>query len=244
MTDINNPIALKYNKILAIIVPYRDRADHLKQFLPHMITYFQRDKLDKYIQYSIHVIEQLGNKPFNVGKLRNVGFMITQTEADYFCFHDVDYLPIWADYSYCDKPVRLIWHGLVLREDYENFFSAVLMFNKADFLKVNGYSNDYWGWGPEGRDLAIRCQIVSLDFDKRDGTFMSLPHNHRGFKADRTWTDEAIETHRLFQEKIKNIHREYLKDGLNTLKFEKIDTKNISISGKVINNVYHHKVKI
>jgi hypothetical protein len=245
MTDINNNFILsKYNKTLAIIVPYRDRADHLRQFLPHMITYFQRDKLDRYVKYSIHIVEQLGNRPFNVGKLRNCGFSIAQTEADYFCFHDLDYLPVWADYSYCDKPARLIWHGLVLREDYDKFFSAVVMFNKDDFLKVNGYSNDYWGWGPEGRDLAKRCQIAGLGFEKRDGTFISLPHKHRGFKADKTWTEEAVETHKLFQEKMKDFHHNYLNDGLNTLEFELMDTTNVSIAGNFIDNIYHHKIKI
>jgi hypothetical protein len=233
-----------YDKTLAIIVPYRDRTEHLNQFLPHMKAYFERDKLDRRIKYSIHVVEQLGTERFNSGKLKNCGFFITRDKADYFCFHDVDYLPIWADYSYCNKPCRLIWYGLVLREDYENFFGAIVMLNKDDFLKVNGYSNDYWGWGPEDLELGMRCKIVGLGFEKRDGTFIALPHRHRGFKADGTWTDESVETHRRFQEKVRNLSHTYLDDGLNTLQFELRQTKNLSVAGKVIDNIYHHKVRI
>ena len=39
----------RYAKRLAIVVPYRDRAEHLSRFVPHMVTYFQRDKLDRQI---------------------------------------------------------------------------------------------------------------------------------------------------------------------------------------------------
>ena len=113
------------------------------------------------------------------------------------------------------------------------------MFNKQDFLKVNGYSNDYWGWGPEDLELGIRCKIVGLDFDKRDGTFMALPHKHRGFNADRNWTEESTETHRLFQDKIKNLHHAYVDDGLNTLKFELMNTEKFTVDGKIIDNIYN-----
>ena len=37
----------RYSKRLAIIVPYRDRADHLARFVPHLVAYFERDKLDR-----------------------------------------------------------------------------------------------------------------------------------------------------------------------------------------------------
>ena len=40
-------------KRLSIVVPYRDRPAHLKKFLPHMLRYFQRDKVDKAIAFDI-----------------------------------------------------------------------------------------------------------------------------------------------------------------------------------------------
>ena len=100
--------AKAYRKRLAIVVPYRNRAEHLKSFVPHMSAYFQQDKLDRAIPISIHIIEQNGNAPFNRGKLLNAGFMLARDAADYFSFHDIDYLPIWADYSWSATPARLI----------------------------------------------------------------------------------------------------------------------------------------
>jgi hypothetical protein len=105
----------------------------------------------------VHIVEQLGNDPFNRGRLLNAGFVMTKDAADYFCFHDVDYLPIWADYSYVERPTRLICHGVVRVENYEQLFGGVVAFNRADFERINGYSNDYWGWGYEDVDLRLRC---------------------------------------------------------------------------------------
>ena len=34
----------RYSKRLAVVVPYRNRADHLAKFVPHVAAYFERDK--------------------------------------------------------------------------------------------------------------------------------------------------------------------------------------------------------
>jgi hypothetical protein len=54
---------------LAIVVPYRDREEHLKKFLPAMK---KCDFLND-IDYEILIVEQEDGKPFNRGKLLNVG---------------------------------------------------------------------------------------------------------------------------------------------------------------------------
>jgi hypothetical protein len=77
--------------------PYRDRAQHLAQFIPHVVTYFERDKLDRQIAVTINIVEQAGNAPFSRGRLANCGFLLTRDTSDYVCIHDVDYLPMWAD---------------------------------------------------------------------------------------------------------------------------------------------------
>ncbi len=233
-----------YDKRLAIIVPYRDRAEHLKQFLLHMDNYFQRDKLDRNIDYSIHVVEQCGDAPFNRGKIKNCGFSIAQDKADYFCFHDVDYLPLWADYSYPKKPARLIWHGLTLKEDHELFFGGVVLFTKHDFLKVNGYSNDYWGWGFEDNDLRLRCIAAKLGFEKRDGTFQALKHKNAGNLCEGKLTEEGQRNGDLFQKKKETLQDTYRDEGLNTLSFELVRTAALFVDGKPARNVFLHKVTI
>ena len=68
----------RYSKRLAIVVPYRDRAQHLAQFVPHMIMYFERDKLDRQIAVTINIIEQTPGAPFSRGRLGNAGFLLTR----------------------------------------------------------------------------------------------------------------------------------------------------------------------
>lgn len=213
-----------YGKRLAIVVPYRDRLAHLQRFVPHMMDYFARDKLDRLIDYSIHVVEQLGTERFHRGLLCNAGFLIARDSADYFCFHDVDYLPIWADYSHPDKPTRLIWHGLVLKEDYERFFGAVVAFSKADFLKVNGFANAFWGWGPEDLELGLRCKLAGLGFDKRDGTYEALPHPHAGIGPGGEPTAEAMRNFERFNSRFENLKEIYPRDGVNTADFRLVES--------------------
>lgn len=233
-----------YEKRLAIVVPYRDRAEHLSQFVPHIRSYFERDKLDRLIPYQVHVVEQLGSRPFNRGYLKNVGFEIAADMSDYTVFHDVDYLPIWADYSYTEKPYRLIWHGLVLREAYGTFFGAVVGFPNEQFAAANGFSNEYWGWGAEDKELMLRCKLIGLEFGKRDGSYLALPHQHGGRDRFGRLNDAARKIQLMFAERRKNLEFHRIRDGLNSLKFAIASTDKVVIDGKELANFYHHKVEL
>ena len=143
--------------MLGIIVAYRDRAEHLKAFLPHLKAYFERDKLDRTLAYRVLIVEQANQLPFNLGILRNAGSTLLP-ECEQLCFHDVDFLPIWADYSPVDRPTRIIWYGaesapadvgskIILRHNYQYLFGGVVLVPRSDFEIVNGYPMVYWGWG-------------------------------------------------------------------------------------------------
>jgi len=238
------PDPAAYARRLAIVVPYRDRAQHLARFLPHMVTYFERDKLDRAIAYSIHIVEQLGDAKFNRGALLNAGFLIARDAADYFCFHDVDYLPIWADYSYVTQPTRLVLHGLDPQTDSRSFMGAVVAFDRADFERVNGYSNDYWGWGYEDDDLRTRCQHAGLALAFRDGTFSTLPHRHRGYNDDATPTPEAQATARTFTAKLLAGAANFSREGLSTLDFRVEQTVAWVRNGEPQMHIRHHKVAL
>ena len=48
---------------VAVLVPYRDRPEHLRIFLNNMHSYFQKQQLD----YRIYIIEQVGRLFSGVG---------------------------------------------------------------------------------------------------------------------------------------------------------------------------------
>lgn len=152
----------------AIVVPYRDRAVHLRQFLDRMRPY----------RHDVIVIHQGDELPFNRAKLFNVFFKEYGSDYDYFVCHDVDMIPIDADYSYSDIPTHLATKcsqfGFVM--PYPEYFGGVTMFTSRDFERVDGYSNDFWGWG--GEDDEMRKNVLShgLSIGSRVCKFDSLPH--------------------------------------------------------------------
>ena len=237
-------MAARYSKRLAIVVPYRDRAEHLRQFVPHLVTYFQRDKLDRHIPFSLHVVEQSGNAAFNRGRVCNCGYALARDNADYVCFHDVDYLPLWTDYSWSAKPARLAWNGLTLPENPDSFFGGVVLFDRAAFEYVNGFPNVYWGWGCEDLELGRRCTLAGLGFDKRDGTYLPLPHPHAGYTATGVRTNEAQRTHTLFQKRRGSLADFMTADGLSNLKFELIEKRPITVDGRILPGSFHYIVDI
>ena len=90
---------------LGVIVPYRNRPNQLKHFLNHIKLYLDKKDID----YEIIIVEQTEKNNFNRGKLLNIGFLkAEELKCDYIVFHDIDMLPIDADYSYTSKPTHLI----------------------------------------------------------------------------------------------------------------------------------------
>ncbi|XP_037353967.1 beta-1,4-galactosyltransferase 1-like [Talpa occidentalis] len=77
---------------VAIIIPFRNRQEHLKYWLYYLHPILQRQQLD----YGIYVINQAGDVMFNRAKLLNVGFQESLKDYDYNCFvfSDVDLIPM------------------------------------------------------------------------------------------------------------------------------------------------------
>lgn len=216
-------------KRLSIIVHYRDRPAHLREFVSHVGRYFARDKVDKEIPYRVLVVEQAPGLPINLGALNNIGFALTADESDYTCFHDVDYLPIWADYSWVDVPTPMLWYGAekhpirvhdpvskTVSPSPEFFGGAVLVPNNL-FRKVNGYSNDYWGWGREDMDLRRRFLAAGVELGRRKGTFQPLYHDNRGFNPDGSPSREFARNCEIYDIKWAS-GRTY--DGVSTLDYD------------------------
>ena len=155
------------NKKLGIIVPYRNRKEHLKEFTRRMQRYMERFD----IPYELIVVNQDNAKLFNRGMLLNIGFKFAKTKkCDYVVFHDVDMIPVNVDYSYSDHPVHLA--NLFMnadefskKETFDTYFGGVTLFPVEDFEKINGYSNKYWGWGYEDTDLLYRCVKKNIKLD-------------------------------------------------------------------------------
>ena len=208
---------------LAIVVPYRNRKEHLDKFLPAMESCSFLDGID----YEILIVEQEEGKPFNRGKILNVGAVYSKNSA-YYCFHDVDMLPISSDYSYVSAPTHLASEAeqFGFKLPYNGYFGGVTLFDKHSFNRINGYSNDYWGWGAEDDDVMFRCIAKGIRPARKTGRYSSLSH-------------ERVIAQDLYNENLRKffdfknapnlefINQRIDSDGLNTLSYEIIEEKKL-----------------
>ena len=142
---------------LGIIAPYRDRYRQLIYFKKKITKYLD----DAGINHVVIIVEQDNAKSFNRGKLLNVGALrAKELGCDYIALHDIDMLPVDVDYSYPEHPTHLATNFYAgdkkLGLHFEKYFGGVTMFRLEDFERINGYSNEYWGWGFEDDDLFYR----------------------------------------------------------------------------------------
>lgn len=217
-------------EFLSIVVPYRDREEHMKQFVPFM----EKSDLLKEIDFEILFVEQEEGKPFNRGKLLNIG-AVESPRATYYCFHDVDMLPVISDYSTVPNPTHLAAEAeqFGYKLPYEGYFGGVTLFDKHSFIKSNGYSNEYWGWGAEDDDVLFRCRIKGIKSSRKAGRYRSLSHKR---EILQDLYSENLKKFFGFKNapNIDQINSKIDSDGLTTLEYEIISEKSISDKSRMI----------
>lgn len=216
---------------LNIVVPYRARETQLRHFASHVRAYFARDKADRNIPYRVLIIEQESGLPFNAGVLKNIGFSLGNDETDYTCFHDIDYLPVWADYSWVDQPTPILWYGAETRPiapgrsparikiNLDKYFGGVVLIPNEVFLRVDGYANGYWGWGYEDADLRTRFEMARIGLGRRRGTFTALDHDSDAFTLDGKPSEISTVNRKAYEANWAAADARR-RDGLSTLDFE------------------------
>ena len=48
------------------------------------------------------------------------------------------------------------------------YFGGVSILSSSDFIRVNGFSNEYWGWGAEDDDLYRRLGLHQMSVTQPD----------------------------------------------------------------------------
>ncbi|CAN7937154.1 unnamed protein product, partial [Ixodes hexagonus] len=103
-----------------------------------------------------------GKSNFNRAKLFNIGYLesLALYDFDCFIFHDVDLIPEDDRSLYtCPEQPRHVSVSILHLADkfsYNEYFGGVIALNKEHMNRVNGFSNQYWGWGGEDDDIHYR----------------------------------------------------------------------------------------
>ena len=157
-------------------IPGQDRNAQLKQFKDYMTgknSFIQKVTNKLFEQgitneINITIVEQSQDgKRFNRGALLNVGFLEDNTNDKYdvYIFHDVDLLPndsmidIYAT-RYTNRDIVHFAAGWN-RYKGEGYLGGVTLIGSEIFREMNGFPNDYWGWGGEDDELLRRIQKIN-----------------------------------------------------------------------------------
>jgi len=146
---------------LCVLVPFRDRMEEMLEFVPHMHRFLNTQK----IRHKILIINQVDVLRFNRASLINAGFKIGQAECDYIAMHDVDLLPLnmALNYSYpANGPFHIAAPHLHPKYHYPTFVGGILLLKNEHFIKANGLSNRFWGWGREDDEFYVRMRHAKL----------------------------------------------------------------------------------
>ena len=133
------------------------------------------------------MISQEDDLVFNRAMLFNVGYMEAMQVSDWDClgqslsltvinsltvslvFHDVDLIPEDDRNLYtCPRCPSQPRHMSVAMDKfnytlpYQDYFGGVAAISVRHFSFVNGFSNQFWGWGGEDDDMARRLRMNNL----------------------------------------------------------------------------------
>ncbi len=118
---------------------------------------------------------------FNKGVLFNLGAHFAERRGcDYVALHDIDHVPLHPNntYGWPQRPIHLCTNT----EDVECCFTfaggAVLM-QLRHFAAINGFSNQYYGWGGDDADLYYLVTRIWSEFDRLDpsvGRYQAASH--------------------------------------------------------------------
>ncbi|XP_037532471.1 beta-1,4-galactosyltransferase 3 [Nematolebias whitei] len=216
----------------AIIIPHRNREHHLKFLLYYLHPFLQQQQLS----YGIYVIHQAGTYTFNRAKLMNVGFREAMREEEWDClfFHDVDLIPEDNRNLYtCDanpKHAAIAMDKFGYKLPYKMYFGGVSALSPLHYLKMNGFPNNYWGWGGEDDDIGVRVSLAGMLISRpslKVGRYKMIKH-----KLDKG-NDENPKRFNM----LAKTRQTWKTDGMNTVEYEIISRDYLPLYTNITVNI-------
>ena len=165
---------------MCIVVPFRsdkkkdERAEQLKTFKKSMHA-FLTNVHNSFVRKSVNatlslviVSQNRDGEKFNRGALLNVGYLMNDDSTVYM-FHDVDLVPndnMVEKYATVYDDNSLVhfaggW-GRYNSKNY-NYIGGVTLIGNKLFKEINGFPNDYQGWGGEDDEIWRRLKTIEKE---------------------------------------------------------------------------------
>jgi hypothetical protein len=217
---------------LGIIVPYRgsDLSSVMPAFCARMNT---EHSGCSHGGARVLIVNQSDALPFNRGALTNAGFHLLQRgpqAPDYIAVHDADRFPTAQNRS-CASAVAdyYTFPGARPRVLHPSSYTGgVLLVASGTYKAINGFSNEFWGWGHEDNELFGRlrwCGLVPKHGDRLDDCMVHEHCSQCQHLSTKMKVDDATALLRetsniaLAQSHLRDPAGHMAKDGLSTLNF-------------------------
>lgn len=210
-----------------IIIPYRDRMSHLEYFFKNSYPELNK-KIDN---LEILIVEQNNGKKFNRGLMINIGYQYYNNDNYDYITQDVDVNPILEEsfdmynYKLKDNEIYAIYSD-------ENTLGGLVKFKGSDYKKLNGFPNDFWGWGCEDKELLNRAEFKKIkikrsigfhDIKTREKYFLIFQDNHLRERNDKYGESYILWKRLSNEQKNTKLHI----NGLTTLNYKIIGEENL-----------------
>jgi hypothetical protein len=146
-----------------ILIPYRNRKQHLDFFLNNSVPLLQTFISD----LKIVILQQSNdNRHFNRGALLNVGFTEYKNSTNFFITHDVDLNPYentintYYVQDISENQIKGIYTSA------SNTLGGIIKVSSNTIHKINGFPNSFWGWGVEDKALQNRAEFFNISISK------------------------------------------------------------------------------
>jgi hypothetical protein len=216
-----------YNNI--ILIPYRNRKQHIDYFLEHSWKLLKEHLPNT----KLVIIEQEEGKLFNRGKLLNIGFTEYLDKTEYFFTQDVDVNP--------NKEAINLYNKIPNNNEIIGIccppcktLGCIIKIKNEDIKKINGFPNNFWGWGVEDRVLYNRAIYYDYNIsfivnknDKRQSYFYIF-NDIDDRKRNQYFRKNTIFEYDIFHKLPKEKQLQHImSSGLNNLEYTIIEKKEL-----------------
>lgn len=166
----------------------------------------------------------------------NVGFREAMKEEDWDClfFHDVDLIPEDDRNTYiCDsnpKHAAIAMDKFGYKLPYKMYFGGVSALTPLHYLKMNGFPNNYWGWGGEDDDIGVRVSLA--------GMYITRPSLKVGrYKMIKHKLDKGNDVNPKRFNMLAKTRQTWKLDGMNTAEYETISRQYLPLYTNITVNI-------
>ena len=203
---------------------------------------------------------------FNRGKLLNIGYRIAHSsklwrqcttgaahdrgmiEFVSIVTHDVDMLPVSPNRPMHYAPTSEIRHLASAvdqyhrRLPYEEYFGGVLSMPDEHWRKINGFPNDFWGWGSEDDMVYLRLYHLALPFGRLVpqslGRYETIKEDHHADSKEKSLSLNQAKYGAFMALDARDKQAAMASNGFNTTQFQ------VEYCVALTDRMYHARVSL